>query len=73
MQEYDTLFMRVAVKQMDYEEADERIKEVNERAEIAKQVYEMAKGSGGNESLRDKLIDVMYENEQLKVLNFVKY
>lgn len=65
--------MRVAVKQMDYEEADERIKEVNERAEIAKQVYEMAKGSGGNESLRDKLIDVMYENEQLKVLNFVKY
>lgn len=65
--------MRVAVKQMDYEEADERIKEVNERAEIAKQVYEMAKGSGGNESLRDKLIDVMYEDEQLKVLNFVKH
>lgn len=65
--------MRVAVKQMDYEEADERIKEVNERAEIAKQVYEMAKGSGGNESLRDKLIDVMYANEQLKVLDFGKH
>lgn len=30
-QEYDTLSMRVAVKQMDYEEADERLKEANER------------------------------------------
>ena len=32
-QEYDTLCMRVAVKQMDYEEADERVKEANERAD----------------------------------------
>ena len=88
-QEYDTLSMRVAVKQMDYEEADERLKEANERvdrieayiktqsdtlvdleatklerkAEIAEMVYEMARGSGGNETLRDKLIDGMYENE----------
>ena len=89
--------MRVAVKQMDYEEADERVKEANERAdrieayiktqsdtlvdleekamklerkaEIAEMVYEMARGSGGNEDLRDKLIDVMYENEQLKAEN----
>lgn len=96
-QEYDTLSMRVAVKQMDYEEADERVKEANERAdrieayiktqsdtlvdleekttklerkaEIAEMVYEMARGSGGNEDLRDKLIDVMYENEQLKAEN----
>lgn len=96
-QEYDTLCMRVAVKQMDYEEADERVKEANERAdkieayiktqsdtlvdleektmklerkaEIAKMVYEMDRGSGGNETLRDKLIDVMYENEQLKAEN----
>lgn len=93
VQEYDTLSMRVAVKQMDYEEADERIKEANERAdrieayiktqsdtlvdleekttklerkaEIAEMVYDMARGCGGNEDLRDKLIDVMYENEQL--------
>lgn len=91
VQEYDTLSMRVAIKQMDYEEADERVKEANERAdrieayiktqsdtlvdlekkatklekkaEIAEQVYEMACGSGGNEVLREKLIDVMYENE----------
>ena len=91
-QEYDTLSMRVAVKQMDYEEADERLKEANERvdrieayiktqsdtlvdleekatklerkAEIAEMVYEMARGSGGNETLREKLIDSMYENEQ---------
>lgn len=97
VQEYDTLSMRVAVKQMDYEEADERLKEANERAdrieayikaqsdtlvdleekatnlerkaEIAEKVYEMARGSGGNENLRDKLIDVMYENEQLKAEN----
>ena len=95
--EYDTLSMRVAVKQMDYEEADERVKEANERAdrieayiktqsdtlvdleekatklerkaEIAEQVYEMACGSAGNEALREKLIDVMYENEQLKAEN----
>ena len=32
-------------------------------------VYEMARGSGGNEDLRDKLIDVMYENVQLKAEN----
>ena len=97
VQEYDTLSMRVAVKQMDYEEADERVKEANERAdrieayiktqsdtlvdleekatklerkaEIAEQIYEMACGSGGNEALREKLIDVMYENEQLKAEN----
>ena len=95
--EYDTLSMRVAVKQMDYEAADERVKEANERAdrievyiktqsdtlvdlekkatklerkaEIAEQVYEMACGSGGNEALREKLIDVMYENEKLKAEN----
>ena len=29
----------------------------------------MSRGSGGNENLRDKLIDVMYENEQLKTEN----
>lgn len=97
VQEYDTLSMRVAVKQMDYEEVDERIKVANERAdrieayiktqsdtlvdleekatklerkaEIAEQVYEMACGSDGNEALREKLIDVMYENEQLKAEN----
>ena len=33
-------------------------------ARIAKMVYDMARGFGGNEALRDKLIDVMYENEQ---------
>lgn len=86
-QEYDTLSMRVAVKQMDYEEVDEWIKEANERAdrievyiktksdtlvdleektaklerkaEIAEMVYDMACDSGGNEALREKLIDVM--------------
>ena len=36
------------------------------KAEIAEMVYDMTRGSGGNEVLRDKLIDVMYENEQLK-------
>ena len=29
----------------------------------------MARGSGDNKTLRDKLIDVMYENEQLKAEN----
>lgn len=89
--------MRVAVKPMDYENANERVKEANERAdrieayiknqsdtlvdlenkatklerkaEIAEMVYDMARDSGGNETLRDKLIDVMYENEQLRAEN----
>lgn len=39
------------------------------KAEIAEMVYDMARGSGGNENLRDKLIDVMYENEQLRAEN----
>lgn len=95
--EYDTLSKRVVAKQMDYEEADKRVKEADERAdrieayiktksdalvdlekketelerkaEIVEMVYDMACGSGGNEVLREKLIAVMYENEQLKVEN----
>lgn len=97
VQACNTLSMRVAVKQKDCEEADERVKVANEnagrieayikkqndvlveleekvtklekKAVIAEQVYEMARGSGGNEALRKKLIDVMYENEQLKAEN----
>ena len=91
------IVIAIAVKQMDYEKANERVKEANEwadrieayiktqsdtlvdledkatklerKAEIAEMVYDMARGSGGNENLRDKLIDVMYENEQLKAEN----
>ena len=83
--------MRVAVKQMDYEEANERADKIEayiktqsdtlvdleekatkmeRKAELAEMVYDMARGSGGNEALRDKLIDVVYENEQLKAENF---
>lgn len=91
VQQYDTLSMRVAVKQMDYEkEANERADRIEayiktqsdtlvdleekttkleRKAEIAEVVYDMARGSGGNEALREKLIDVMYENEQLKAEN----
>lgn len=89
--------MKVAVKQMDYEKANERVKEANERAdrieayikaksdtlvdlenkatkperkaEIAEMVYDMARDSDVNETLRDKLINVMYENEQLRAEN----
>ena len=39
------------------------------KAEIEEMVYDMARGSGGNETFRDKFIDVMYENEQLKAEN----
>lgn len=49
---------------------EEKATKLERKAEIAEQVYEMACGSGGNEALREKLIDVMYENEQLKVENF---
>lgn len=48
---------------------EEKATKLERKAEIAEQVYEMAYGSGGNEALREKLIDVMYENEQLKAEN----
>lgn len=48
---------------------EEKTTKLERKAEIAEMVYEMARGSGGNEDLRDKLIDVMYENEQLKAEN----
>lgn len=43
--------------------------ELERKAEIAEMVYGMTCGSGGNEALREKMIDVMYENEQLKAEN----
>ena len=48
---------------------EEKATKLERKAEIAEQVYVMACGSGGNEALREKLIDVMYENEQLKAEN----
>lgn len=47
----------------------EKTTKLERKAEIAEMVYGMARGFGGNEELRDKLIDVMYENEQLKAEN----
>ena len=49
---------------------EEKATKLERRTEIAELVYDMARGSGGNEDLREKLIDVMYENEQLKAENF---
>lgn len=43
--------------------------ELERKAEIAEMVYGMTCGSGGNEALREKMIEVMYENEQLKAEN----
>lgn len=48
---------------------EEKTMKLERKAEIAEMVYEMARGSGGNETLREKLIDVMCENEQLKAEN----
>lgn len=48
---------------------EEKATKLERKAEIAEMVYDMARGSGGNETLQEKLIDVMYENEQLKVEN----
>ena len=48
---------------------EEKAKRLERRAEIAEQVYEMACDSEGNDTLSEKLIDVMYENEQLKAEN----
>ncbi len=49
---------------------EEKATKMERKAEIAEMVYDMARVSGGNEALRDKLIDVVYENEQLKAENF---
>lgn len=48
---------------------EEKATKLERKAEIAERVYEMACGSSGNEALRGKLIDVMYENEQLRTEN----
>ena len=48
---------------------EEKATKLERKVEIAERVYEMACGSGGNEALIEKLIDVMYENEQLKAEN----
>lgn len=48
---------------------EEKTTKLERKAEIAEMVYDMARGSSGNEDLRDKLIDVMCENEQLKAEN----
>lgn len=97
VQECDTLSTRAAVRQMDYDEAnekareacgradrmevylkkqkdamedlEERNKELFPKAELAEKVYEMMRGSDGDTAIRDKLVDVMYENEQLKAEN----
>ena len=42
---------------------EEKATKLERKAEIAEVVYDMACGSGCNEALREKLIDVMYENE----------
>ena len=48
---------------------EEKATKLEMKAEIAEQVYEMACGPGGNDALREKLIDVIYENGQLKAEN----
>lgn len=48
---------------------EDKATKLERKAEIAEMVYDMARGFCGDETLRDKLIDVMYENEQLKAEN----
>ena len=48
---------------------EEKATKLERKAEIAEMVHDMAQGSGGNEVLKDKFIDVIYENEQLKAEN----
>ena len=60
------------IERLGFENVEQQLMEnelLERKAEIAEQVYEMACGSGDNEDLREKLIDVMYENEQLKAEN----
>ena len=45
-------------------QAVQQTMKLERKAEIAEMVYYMSCGSGGNESLREILIDVMHENEQ---------
>ena len=42
---------------------------MSKKAELAEKVYDMMRGSDGDTAIRDKMIDVMYENEKLKEEN----
>lgn len=54
----------------DIVDLEERNAEAFRKAEFAEKVYDMMRGSDGDTAIRDKLIEVMYENEQLKAENF---
>ena len=51
------------------QDLEARSNELYERARIAEQVHDMMVASDGDAAMKEKLIDVVYENEQLKAEN----
>ena len=57
----------VADKQRELDELQEQEYEIMRKAEIAKEVFDMTVDSRGSDSgLKEKMIDIMWENDKLK-------
>ncbi len=48
---------------------EEEEQKLRQRVDKAEQIYEVFVGTGGDAALRERMIDVMYENDQLKAEN----
>ena len=66
-EKYMKVKSEVADKQRELDELQEQEYEIIRKAEIAKEVYDMVVDSRGSDSgLREKMIDIMWENDKLK-------
>lgn len=64
---YSAIKERVADKERELDVLEEREYEIVRKAEIAKEVFNMVVNSRGSDSeLREKMIDIMWENDKLK-------
>ena len=64
--ERDRLEECVRMKNIRLLDLEEKSGELIRKAEIAETVIDMMKSAPGEENIRDRLIDVMYENEKLR-------
>ena len=64
---YSAIKEQVADKERELDVLEEREYEIVRKAEIAKEVFDMVVNSRGSDSeLREKMIDIMWENDKLK-------
>ena len=65
---YDTYKTLITDKKNNLEQLSSKESELIERTKIAENVYDMFR-QGGTDDVREKLIDVMYENQKLREEN----